>query len=85
MKQLSLKQMKVVIESIVKVNFLKETTEKIRLLNYIKLLEFFRSIGFSHYSLVRVEDVVSENVATAKKTQNLRWMILRDLRIIKGD
>lgn len=85
MKQLSLKQMKVVIESIVKVNFLKETTEKIRLLNYIKLLEFFRSIGFSHYSLVRVEDVVSENVATAKKTQNLRWIILRDLRIIKGD
>jgi hypothetical protein len=85
MKQLSLKQMKIVIKSIVKVNFLKETTEKIRLLNYIKLLEFFRSIGFSHYSLVRVEEVVSENVATAKKTQNLRWMILRDLRIIKGD
>jgi hypothetical protein len=77
--------LKQVIAAVVNLNFLKETTHKIKYLNYLKLLDFFRSIGFSHYSSVRVDDFIQESLVPNKKVQNIRWTILRDLKIVKGD
>ena len=66
------------------INFLKETTEKIRYTNYVKLFDFFRSIGFSHYSTFKIEELLNDSQPFIKKAQNLRWIVLRDLKIIKG-